>query len=117
MIEHVDEMRLTVGETLQSEPDGAAQRKWLRAENTGQRVTAIISMDMRRMSSDAIDTVASGLTLMASKMEKGLRSINQFSKSWPVGSLVVWAPDIGGGSQLELQEEVMSSDAQQMVMV
>ena len=100
----MDEMKITVGETLQSEPDEAAQRKWLKAENMGQWVTAIISMDTRRMSSEAIDTVASGVKLMVSEMEKGLRSINQFQLQgsiWPMDNMMVWAPD-ANGSQLEM---------------
>ena len=70
----------------------------------GQRVAAIISMDMRRMSSEAIGAVASGLKLMVSKMEKGLRTINQFQLQgliWPVDNVMVWAPD-ASGSQLEM---------------
>ena len=46
------------------------------AENMGQQVTAIVNMEMRRMNSEVIDKVASGLRSMVSKMEKGLRSIN-----------------------------------------
>ena len=87
MVEHMDEMKVTVGEALQSEPDEAAQRKWLSAENMGERVAAIISMDTRRMSSEVTDVVASGLKLMVSKMEKGLRTINLFQLQgliWPV---------------------------------
>ena len=35
-------------------------------------------------------------------------------ESWPVDSLAVLAPD-DGGPQMELQSDVMSPDAQQMV--
>ena len=55
MVEHMDEMKVTVGAALQSEPDEAAQRKWLSAESMGERVAAIIGMDMRRMSSEVTD--------------------------------------------------------------
>ena len=109
----MDRMTITMGETLQSEPDEAAQRKWLKVENMGHWVTAIISMETRRMSSGVIDTVASGLKSMVSKMEKGLRSINQFQLQgsiWPVDNMMVWAPD-ASGSQLEM------ADNQQIVAV
>ena len=103
MVEHMDEMKVTVGAALQSEPDEAAQRKWLSATSMGERVTAIIGMDMRRMSSEVTDIVASGLKLMVSKMEKGLRTINLLH-GLPVGDVMEWAPD-ASGPQLEMVDD------------
>ena len=51
------------------------------------------------MSSEVIDTVASGLKSVVSKMEKGLRSINRFQFQGsirPVENIAVWALDAGG---------------------
>ena len=107
-----------MSEALRSETDEAVQRKWLVAENMAQRVTAIISMEMRRTSSEAIDKVASGLRSMVSKMEKGLRSINQFQLQesiWPVNNMVVCALD-AGGPQLEAAA-MMTPDNQQVITV
>ena len=115
----MDEMTITMGGTLQSEPE-TAQRKWLMAQNMGQRVAAIISMEMGRVQAEVVDKVASSLRLMVSKMEKGLRSINQFQlhrSVWPVDNVAVWAPDAGAWPQLEFQEATMSPDTQQMVTV
>ena len=67
------------------------------------------------MSSEVIDKVASGLRLMVSKMEKGLRSINQFQlqgSTWPMDNMVVWAPDAGGP---QLEATVMTTPDNQQV--
>ena len=58
--------------------------------------------------------MASSLKLLVDRAEKGLRTVNKISESWPVDSLAVWAPD-DGGPQIELQGEVVSADTQQMV--
>ena len=113
LVENMDEMKFTVGAALQTEPDEAAQRRWLSATSMGERVAAIIGMDMRRMSSEVTDIVASGLKLMVSKMEKGLRSINQFQLQgsiWQVDNMMVWAPDASG-------PQVEEADNQQIVAV
>ena len=49
MVVFLDEMVDTVDYALQSEPE-AAQRKWLRAHNMGEKVAAIIGTEMRRVS-------------------------------------------------------------------
>ena len=107
VVAYLDEMIDTVSGALQSEPE-AAQRKWLMAPNVGERVTAIIGTEMRGVSPDALARLArwrrrAGLKLMVARMEKGLRTVNQLSESWPVhvGSLVVWAPNVDGGPQIE----------------
>ena len=69
----------------------------------GERVAAIIGMDMRRMSSEVTDIVASGLKLMVSKMEKGLRTIN-LRQGLPVDDVMEWAPD-ASGPQLEMVDD------------
>ena len=73
----------------------------------GERVAAIISMDMRRMSSEVTDVVASGLKLMVSKIEKGLRTINLLQLQGlirPVDDVMEWAPD-ASGPQLEMVDD------------
>jgi hypothetical protein len=39
--------------------------------------------------------------------------VNKAGESWPVDSLAVWAPD-DEGPQMELQNDMVSPDAQQM---
>ena len=76
MVTYLDKMIDTVSGALQSEPE-TAQRKWLIAPNVGERVAAIIGTEMRGVSPDALDEVASSLKLIVARMEKGLRSVNQ----------------------------------------
>ena len=103
MVEHMDEMKVTVGAALQSEPDEAAQRKWLIATSMGERVAAIISVDMRRVSPEVTDIVAPGLKLMVSRMERELRTIN-LRQGLPVDDVMEWAPD-ASGPQIEMVDD------------
>ena len=57
--------------------------------------------------------VAAGLELLVRRAEKALRTVNKAGESWPVDSLAVWAPD-DEGPQMELQNDMVSPDAQQM---
>ena len=52
MVVYLDEMIDTVDCALQSEPE-AAQRKWLRAQNVGEKVAAIVGTEVRGVSPDA----------------------------------------------------------------
>ena len=110
MVVYLDEMVDTVDYALQSETE-AAQRKWLRAQNMGEKVAAIVGTEMRGVSPDAL--VATGLKLLVRRAEKALRTVNKAGESWPVDSLAVWAPG-GGGPQIELQDNMVSPDDQQM---
>ena len=65
------------------------------------------------MSPVALGEVASALKLLVMTSEKALRTVNKAGESWPVDSLAVWAPD-GGGPQIELQIDTVSSEDQQM---
>ena len=57
--------------------------------------------------------MATSLKLLVRRAEKALRTVNKAGESLPVDSLAVWAPD-DGGPPMELQNDMMSPDAQQM---
>ena len=112
---YLDEMIDTVDYALimSSEPE-AVQSRWMAALNVGEKVAAIVGMETRGISPDSLGEVAASLKLLVRQTEKVLRTVNKASESWPVDSLAVWAPD-GGGPQIELQIDMVSSDDQQMV--
>ena len=112
MVVYLDEMIDTVDYALQTEPE-AAQEKWLRAQNVGEKVAAIVGTEMRGISPGALGEVAMSLKLLVRKAEKALRTVNKAGESWPVDSLAVWAPD-DGGPQMELQIDMTSAGDQQM---
>ena len=97
MLVYLDEMIDTVSDALQSEPE-AAHRRWLvsMAPSVGERVAAIVGTGVGGVSPGALDEVAPSLKLLVDRAEKGLRTVNKISESWPVDSLAVWAPDDGG---------------------
>ena len=111
MVVYMDEMIDTVDYALQSEPE-AAQGKWLRAQNVGGKVAAIVGTEVRGVSPDALGEVAASLKLLVRRAEKALRTVNKAGESWPIDSLAVRAPD-NGELQMELQSGMMSPDAQQ----
>ena len=70
------------------------------------------------MSPEALADVSSSLKKMVTKVEGGLRAVNQLSESWPVNSLEVWAPSVDGGPQngsdyydIEFPDEMVSGNA------
>ena len=75
MVTYLDEMIDTVSGAMQSEPE-VAQRKWLTAPSVGERVAAITGTEMRGVSPDALDEVASSPKLLVVRAEKGLRTVN-----------------------------------------
>jgi len=111
MVTYLDEMIDTVGSALRSEPE-TVQVRWMEARNVGEKVAAIVGTDMRRVSPDALCEVATGLKLLVRRAEKALRTVNKAGESWPMDSLAVWAPG-NEELQMEIQSDVMSSDAQQ----
>ena len=112
MVDYLDEMVGTVDDALCSEPE-AAQNKWMAARNMGEKVAAIVGMETRGVSPDALSEVAAGLKLLVRRAEAALRTVNKAGESWPMDSLAVWAPE-DGGPQLELQIDMMSAGDQQM---
>ena len=112
MVDHLDEMVGTVDDALCSEPE-AAQNKWMAARNMGEKVAAIVGMETRGVSPDALSEVAAGLKLLVRRAETALRTVNKAGESWPMDSLAVWAPE-DGGPQLELQIDMVSVGDQQM---
>ena len=83
------------------------------ARNVEEKVGAIVGMETRGVSPEALGEVASALKLLVRTSEKALRTVNKAGESWPVDSLAVWAPD-GGGPQIELQIDTVSLEEQQM---
>ena len=86
--------------------------RWAEARNVEEKVAAIVGADMRRVSPDVLCEVATSLKLLVKRSEKALRAVNKAGESWPMDSLAVWAP-ANEELQMELQSDVMSSDAQQ----
>ena len=83
------------------------------ARSVEEKVRAIVGMEVRGVSPDALSGVASALRLLVRSTETALRTMNMAGESWPVDSLAVWAPE-EDGPQFELQVEVMSVGDQQM---
>ena len=112
MVDYLDEMVGTVDDAVCSEPE-AAQNRWMAARNMGEKVAAIVGMEARGVSPEALGEVAAGLKLLVRRAEVALRTVNKAGESWPMGSLAVWAPE-DGGPQFELQIDMMSAGDQQM---
>ena len=108
----LDEMIDTVDCALCSEME-AVQSGWMAARSVEEKVRAIVGMEVRGVSPDALREVASALKLMVRSAETALRTMNKAGESWPVDSLAVWAPE-EDGPQFELQVDVMSVGDQQM---
>ena len=108
----LDEMIDTVDCALCSETE-AAQSGWMAAQSVEEKVRAIVGMEARGMSPDALSGVASALRLLVRGTETTLRTVNMASESWPVDSLAVWAPE-EDGPQFGLQLEVMSAGNEQV---
>ena len=83
------------------------------ARSIEEKVRAIVGMEVRGVSLDALSEVASALQLLVRSAETALRTMNKAGESWPVDSLTMWAPK-EDGPQFELQVEVMSVGDQQI---
>ena len=110
---YLEEMINTVDCALSSERE-AAQGRWMLARGVREKVAAIVGMETRGVSPEALGEVAASLKLLVRQVEKTVRTVNKVGESWPMDSLAVWAPD-GDGPQVELQIDMVSSDDQQMV--
>ena len=108
---YLDEMIDTVDCALCSETE-AAQSRWMAAQNVEEKVRAMVGMEMRGVSPDALGEVASTLKLLVRTSEKALRTVNKAGETWPVDNLAVWAP-ANEELQIGFQSDVTSSDAQQ----
>jgi hypothetical protein len=109
---YIDEMIDSVDYALCSETE-AAQSKWMAARNVEEKVVAVIGMETRGVSPDALSEVTSALKLLVRRAETALRTVNKAGESWPMDSLAVWAPG-SDGPQMELQIDMVPED-QQMV--
>ena len=59
------------------------------ARSVEEKVRAIVGMEVRGVSPDALSEVASALKLMVRSAETALRTMNKAGESWPVDSLAV----------------------------
>jgi hypothetical protein len=73
---YIDEMIDSVDYALCSETE-AAQSKWMAARNVEEKVVAVIGMETRGVSPDALSEVASALKLLVRRAETALRTGNK----------------------------------------
>ena len=66
-----DDMIATVNGSLQSEPEETQQR-WLRAHNVGEKVSAMVSMEVKSVSPDALREIGLAVKTMVGKAEAKL---------------------------------------------
>ena len=92
--EWLDDMHSTVSEILQSEGESVQQR-WMLAENKGECVAAVVNMDVRTVTPDALWELGLSVKTLVGKVESKLRAFNSASETWPM-SVSMWAPEIVG---------------------
>ena len=100
-----DDMIGTVNGALQSEPEETQQR-WLRAHNVGEKVSAVVSMEVKGVSPDALREIGLAVKTMVGKAEAKLAAVNEACESWPM-VLELWVPD-EVGPQLEALDVVQN---------
>ena len=98
------EMIAAVGGAMQSEPEETQQR-WLRAHNVGEKVSAVVSMEVKGVSPDALREIGLAVKTMVGKAEAKLAAVNEACESWPM-VLELWVPD-EVGPQLEALDVVL----------
>ena len=101
----IDGMIATVNGALQSEPDETQQR-WLMAHSVGDKVAAVVNMEVKRVSPDALREIGRAVKTMVGKAEVMLTTVNEICETWPM-VLELWAPD-DVGPQLEALDVVQS---------
>ena len=71
----------------------------------GEKVTAVINMETRRLVPGTVEWLAKGLWQLVSGVERELRIVNTVGESWPMDELRTWAPDREEGLEVGLQRE------------
>ena len=101
--ELLDDMHSTVSEILQSEGESVQQR-WMLAEGIRECVAAVVNMDVRTVTTDALWELGLSVKTLVGKVESVLRDINNVSETWPM-CVLMWAPEIVG-PQMEAMPRV-----------
>ena len=98
MEESLHHMYLTINEMLQSEGE-SVQQCWLLAQNMEEKVmekvAAIVNMDVRAVTPDALWELGLGVKTLVGTVEARLSAVNTASELWPV-SCEMWAPEVVG---------------------
>ena len=94
MEEWLDDMYIAVSEVLQSEGESVQQR-WLMAQNMEESVAAVVNMDVRAVTPDALWELGLSVKTLIGKVEARLCAVNKACESWPM-SCEMWAPEIVG---------------------
>ena len=87
-------MYLTVNEILQSEGEPIRQ-SWLLAQNMEEKVAAVVDMDVRAVTSDALWELELNVKTLVGKKEAILKAVNTASETWPA-SCEMWGPELVG---------------------
>jgi hypothetical protein len=99
----IDDMIATTDEALQSEAE-TVQQKWMVTSCMMEKVEAVVNMDMRGVTMEAMVEVGHSLRTMVSKVEAKLCEVNKVSKNWPMQT-ELWMPEV-----MSPQIEIMTSN-------
>ena len=94
MTDWLDDLHSTVSGILQSEGESVQQR-WLMARNMEEAVAALVNMDVRAVTPDALWEMGLSVKTLIGKVEAKLSAVNKTSESWPV-ECEMWAPEVVG---------------------
>ena len=81
--EWLDDMYATVSEILQSEGESVQQR-WMLAQNIEESVAAVVDVDVRAATPDALWELGLSVKTLVGKVEARLCAINKASETWPM---------------------------------
>ena len=96
MLEWLDDMHGTISGILQSEGESAQQRSLtLMAQNMEEPVAALVNMDVRAVTSDALWEMGLSVKTLIGKVEARLSAVNKASETWPM-NCEMWAPEVVG---------------------
>ena len=80
MEESLHHMYLTVNEMLQSQGEPVRQ-SWLLAQNMEEKVAAVVNMDVRAVTPDALLELGLSVKTLVGKVEAGLSDVNTASET------------------------------------
>ena len=100
MLNWLDDMHGTISGTLQSEGESVQQR-WLMAQNMEEAVAALVNMDVRAVTPDALWEMGLSVKTLIGKVEAKLSAVNKASETWPV-NCEMWAPEVVGPQMVVL---------------
>ena len=94
MLDWLDDMHGTISGILQSEGESVQQR-WLMAQNVEESVAALVNMDVRAVTPNALWEVGLSVKTLIGKVEARLPAVNKASETWPM-NCEMWAPEVVG---------------------